>query len=133
LSYQTQHSIVNMQVSGIFDLLPQAIGIIGALPGQRDRSRPKHDVTAGFMMLADDMRPDATLLIGLSTYSLQHQTHILYELTRHDLRWHTIGWLPIKSMMQVRKAKRWGINCDNHCRPGSAGVPTINANGLRDV
>jgi hypothetical protein len=38
---------------------------VGALPGQREWSRPKHDVTEGIMMPADDMRPEATLLIGL--------------------------------------------------------------------
>jgi hypothetical protein len=91
-----------MRVSGISDLLRQAIGIIGALPGQRERSRPKHDVTEGFMTLADDMRPEATLIIGLSTCPLQHQTCILYELTGQDLRWHSIGWSPIKSVVQAR-------------------------------
>jgi len=30
------------------------------------RSRPKHAVSEGKMTLAEDMRPEATLLIGLS-------------------------------------------------------------------
>jgi hypothetical protein len=75
--------------------------VIGVLPGQRERSRPKHDVTEECIMSADDMRPEATVLIGLSTYAWQCQTHILYELMRQNLRWHSIGWSPIKSMMQA--------------------------------
>jgi hypothetical protein len=64
--YQTQQSIVNMRVRGIVTLLPQGIRARGVLPGQREWSRPKHDVTEGIMTSADDMRPEATLLIGLS-------------------------------------------------------------------
>jgi len=37
-----------------------------ALPGEREWSRPKHDVTERFMTSAEDMRPEGTLLIGLS-------------------------------------------------------------------
>jgi len=62
----TQLSIANMRLRGISDLLQQAIRVIGALPNQREWSRSKHGVTEGFMTLADDMRPEATLLIGLS-------------------------------------------------------------------
>jgi hypothetical protein len=47
-------------------LSPQAMRARGALPGQREWSRPKHDVTEGIMTSADDMRPEATLLFGLS-------------------------------------------------------------------
>jgi len=63
---QTQQLIVNMQVRGTFGLLPQAITETRELPGQQEWSRPKHDVNEGIMMLADDKRPVATLLIGLS-------------------------------------------------------------------
>jgi len=63
---QTQQLIVNMQVSGTHDLLPQAIRVIMILSGQREQSRPKHDVTEGIMTLAEDKRPEATLLIDLS-------------------------------------------------------------------
>jgi hypothetical protein len=101
LSYQTQQSIVYMRVRGIVSLLPHAIGITGALPGQRERSRPKYYVTEGVMTSAEDMRPEATLLIGLSYYALQCQTRILYELTRQVVRWHSIGWSPTKSMTQA--------------------------------
>jgi len=66
-----------MRVSGFFNLLPQAIRAIGAHPGQREWSRPKHDVTEGIMMSAEYMMPEATLLIGLSNYALQRQTRIL--------------------------------------------------------
>jgi len=66
MSCETQQSIVNMQERGISNLLPQAIRIIGALPGQREQSRPKHDMTEGIMTSAEDMRPEATLLIGVS-------------------------------------------------------------------
>jgi len=55
-----------MQVRGTFGLLPQAITETRELPGQQEWSRPKHDVNEGIMMLADDKRPVATLLIGLS-------------------------------------------------------------------
>jgi len=49
---QTQQLIVKMQVSGTYDLLPQAIRVIMVLSGQRELSRPKHDVTEGIMTLA---------------------------------------------------------------------------------
>ena len=54
------------------------------------------------MTSADDMRPEATLLIGLSLNALQCHTRILNELTRQDLHWYSIGWLLIKSMMQAK-------------------------------
>jgi hypothetical protein len=82
MSYQTQQSIVNMRVRGIVTLLPQAIRLNVVLPGQREEARPKHDVTERFMTLADDERPEATLLINLGWYALQRQTGMLYELTR---------------------------------------------------
>ena len=66
MSHETQQLIVNMGVHRISDLLPQAIGVIGALPGQRERFRPKHDVTEGIMTWAKDMRPEAMLIIGVS-------------------------------------------------------------------
>jgi len=40
---------------------------IGALPGQREWSQPEHDMTEGIMMLAEDKRPEATLLSGLGS------------------------------------------------------------------
>jgi hypothetical protein len=55
-----------MRVRGIVSLSSQVIRVTGALPSQREWSRPEHDVTEGIMTLADDMRPEATLLIGLS-------------------------------------------------------------------
>jgi hypothetical protein len=66
-----------MRVRGIVSLSSQVIRVTGALPGQREYSRPEHDVTEGIMTSADDMRPEATLLIGLSYYALQRQTRIV--------------------------------------------------------
>jgi len=91
-----------MQVRGIRSLLSQAIRVTGALPGQRERSRPRHDMTEGIMTSTYDMRSEATLFIGLSKHALQRQTRILYELTRQVLHWHSIGWSPIKSMTQAK-------------------------------
>jgi len=54
------------------------------------------------MTLAEDKRPEATLLIGLSKYALQHQTRIRYELMRQVLRWDSIGRSPSKSMTQAK-------------------------------
>jgi len=56
----------------------QAHGISGGntlqlSPGY-GRSRPKHAVSEGLMTLAEDKRPEATLLIGLSQYASQHHT-----------------------------------------------------------
>ena len=45
---------------------PQAIRNTRVLPGQREWSRPKHDVTEGAMTLAEDTRPETALLIGMS-------------------------------------------------------------------
>jgi hypothetical protein len=90
-----------MRVRGIVTLLPHAIRLSVTLLGQTGVSRPKHDVTERFMTLADDKRPEATLLIMLSWYALQCQTRMLYELMRHILRWHSIGWSPTKSMTQA--------------------------------
>ena len=66
MSLQTQQLVVDMRVRGISNLLPQAIRAIGAPSGQREQSWPKHNMTEGIMMLAEDKRPEATLLIGLS-------------------------------------------------------------------
>jgi hypothetical protein len=55
-----------MRVRGIVTLLPHAIRLSVTLLGQTEESRPKHDVTERFMTLADDKRPEATLLIMLS-------------------------------------------------------------------
>jgi hypothetical protein len=75
-----------MLVHVISNLSLQMIRVTRALPGQREWSRPKHDVIEGIMTLAEDMRPEATLLIGLSKYALQRQTRIRYELTHQILR-----------------------------------------------
>jgi hypothetical protein len=66
-----------MRVRGIVTLSPQAIRARGALPGQREWSRPKHDVTEEIMTSANDMRPEATRLIGLNYNALQRQTRIV--------------------------------------------------------
>ena len=43
------------------------------------RSRLKHAVSEGFMTLAENMRPEANLLIGVSQYALQrHERVIIY-------------------------------------------------------
>jgi len=63
-----------MRVRGILNLLSQVIWVIGAITGQREMSRPKNDVTEGIMTSADDMRPEASLLICFSQYSFQRQT-----------------------------------------------------------
>jgi hypothetical protein len=47
-------------------------------------------VAEGIMKMADDMRPEATLLIGWSYYALQHQKLIRYQLTQLDLGWQRI-------------------------------------------
>jgi len=54
------------------------------------------------MTLAEDQRPEVTLLIGLSKYALQRQTRIRDELMPQVLLWDSIGWLPIKSMTQAK-------------------------------
>jgi hypothetical protein len=82
--------------------VPQAIRVIKALPGPREWSRPEHDVNAGVMTLADDKRPEATLLIAFSEYAVQCQTHNRYELTCQVLRWHCVGWSAIEFMKQAK-------------------------------
>jgi hypothetical protein len=54
------------------------------------------------MTLAEDMRPETTLLIGLSQHALQRRTRIIYELKSQILHWHSIGWSLIKSMKQAK-------------------------------
>jgi len=51
------------QTSGILSLATTNIRVH---PGKREWFRPEHDVTVGIMMLANDMRSEATRLIGLS-------------------------------------------------------------------
>jgi len=65
-----------MQVCGISGLSPQVIRTTRVLPGQREWSQPKYDVTEGIMTLAEDKRSEATLLMGLSSNALQRQTRI---------------------------------------------------------
>jgi len=57
--------MVNMRLCRTYDLLPEAIRTVRVLPGQREWSRPKHNMTEGIMTLAEDKRPETTLLIGL--------------------------------------------------------------------
>ena len=71
---QALQSIVNLQFPGTSDHLTQGIGTIRVLPSQTEWSRCRHDVTEGIMTSADDMRPEATLLIGLIHYALQRQS-----------------------------------------------------------
>jgi hypothetical protein len=66
------------------------------------------------MTLAHDKRPKATLLIGLCYYALQCQTDIRYELMSQIIRWHSIGWSPIKSQTQAIWPKGKEYNCDMH-------------------
>jgi len=54
------------------------------------------------MTLAEDKRPEATLLIGLSQNALQRQSHIRYKLTRQIICWHSISWSLIKPMTQAK-------------------------------
>jgi hypothetical protein len=58
--------IVNMQVCGTLNLLPQVIIAVRVLPSQQELSQPKHDMAERVMMLAENMRPEATLCIGFS-------------------------------------------------------------------
>jgi hypothetical protein len=58
--------MVYMRVRGIVSVSSQVIRVTDVLPGQREWPRPEHDVTERIMTSADDMRSEATLLIGLS-------------------------------------------------------------------
>jgi len=40
-------------------------------------SRPEHAVSAGLVTMAEDKRPKATLIIGLSEYASQRHTHLM--------------------------------------------------------
>jgi hypothetical protein len=51
----------------------------------REWSWPKHNVTEEIMMLAYDMRSEATLLIGSRAYPLKRQPGVRYQLG--VLRW----------------------------------------------
>jgi hypothetical protein len=62
----TQQLIARTLSSGTSGLSSQAIRTTMVLPGQREWSRPEHGVTEGIMTLAENTRPEATLLIGLS-------------------------------------------------------------------
>jgi hypothetical protein len=53
-------------VHGIWGLIPQLIGTTLVASGQREWSRPLHGVTEEIMMLAEGMRPEVTVHIGLS-------------------------------------------------------------------
>jgi hypothetical protein len=56
-------------------------------------------VSEGLLALAEDKRPEAKRFIGLNLHSLQR-----HNKTCQNLRWHSISWLLIKSMMQCRIA-----------------------------
>ena len=43
-------------------------------PWSTEVPRPKYAVSVGLMTLAEDKRPEANLLIGLSEYAFQHYT-----------------------------------------------------------
>jgi hypothetical protein len=52
--------------------------------------------------LADDKRPEATLLIAVSEYAVQCQTHNRYERKCQVLRWHCVDWSAIEFMKQAK-------------------------------
>jgi len=43
-------------------------------PRSTEVPRPKYAVSVGLVTLAEDKRPEANLLIGLSAYAFQHYT-----------------------------------------------------------
>jgi len=55
------------------------------------------------MTSSDDMRPEATLLIGLSQSEVQRQTRFVFEVMRQVLCCHSIGWSPMKSITQAKQ------------------------------
>jgi hypothetical protein len=91
-----------MLSSGTPDISSQAIRVFRILSGQREQSRPKHDVTGGIMMLAESKRIEPTLLIRLNEHALQSHPHIRYKWTRQILHWQSIGTSRIKSIMQAK-------------------------------
>jgi len=62
----TQQSIAKTLLRGISGLSSQAIRTTRAHSGQREWSWPERGVTEEIMTSAEDKRPEATLLIGLS-------------------------------------------------------------------
>jgi hypothetical protein len=48
------------------------------------------------MTSAEDITPEATLLISLNQNALQRPTRIRYEVAHQMLCWDSIGWLPTK-------------------------------------
>jgi len=58
------------------------------------------DVTAGMKILAQDKRPEATLVIDLSKYALQHQSWFSDELMLQVQRGYSIDWSLIEFMTQ---------------------------------
>jgi len=58
----------------LWALLPRDKDSFWNTPRSTEAPRPKHDVSEGSMTLAEDKRPEANLLIGLSQYALQPHT-----------------------------------------------------------
>jgi len=65
-----------MRVRGISGLSPQAMRPTRALPGQRERSPPKHAVSEGLITLTEDKRPEANRIIELKPYALQRHSDV---------------------------------------------------------
>ena len=51
-------------------------------PRSMEVTKPKHAVSEGLMALAEDKRPEANLLVGLSQYALQHHRPVIIYVTR---------------------------------------------------
>jgi len=79
--------------------------------------RPKHPVSEGLMTLAEDKRPEANLVIGLSQYALQHHQRVIIYVGRVLVshRWHSLTVLP-NSQIKRQGIPKPGeiINCDKH-------------------
>jgi len=67
-----------MEHATMWDLQPYELTIANHMQHSQfyGRSIPKHAVSDAFQVLADSKKPEATILIELSQYALQHHTHI---------------------------------------------------------
>jgi hypothetical protein len=68
--------------------------------GGRECFQPIPVITRDNITLAEDARPEATLLSCFGLYAFRYYSQCEYEMTCHIICCHSIGWLPMKSVTQ---------------------------------
>ena len=74
----------------------------GSMFWSREQSRPQHDVTEGFNDVGLGSKANTTCWLRWSGSQCNLVSNTSLRVI--NLRWHSIGWSPIKSMTQINRS-----------------------------